>query len=69
MSTSPFKRYLKRRRTCPEKSARILHGFSWRMPAFAGVYCRFVLIGMIRRGRKNGGFLRFYWWVRQGLNL
>jgi hypothetical protein len=41
-----------------EKSARILHGFFWRMQAFAGVYCRFVLIAIVGEGRKNGGFLR-----------
>ena len=28
-----------------------------------------VLIAIVGEGRKNGGFLRFSWWVRQGLNL
>jgi hypothetical protein len=41
-----------------EKSARILHGFSWRMRAFAGDYCRFVLIALIGEACKNGGFPR-----------
>jgi hypothetical protein len=35
-----------------------LHGFSRRMLAFAGIYCRFVLIASFGEGRKNGGFLR-----------